>query len=114
MHSDLFVTESNYDITFNSDCDGAESSDKLRELCSQLLIWQQKHNIPDNSLENLLKLINSNLITKTIIPVRTSLYAIRKVVDLQRNEFERSTVCPECRTVYTMEEAPATNFRGEK
>lgn len=82
-----------------------------------VLAWQYKNYVSDNAIEQLLKFVQQLLfcigelikdhtelciVLATNIP--TSLYSARKLLKIDRDNFQQYVVCPKCTKLYQMDE----------
>ena len=96
----------------------------IQWLCFFLIYWQLACHISDNGLEWLLRffyqflsIINCNIgspfLHELLAIFPTSVYLLRKLISLDRDNFTKYVVCPRCHKLYNMNECTKTNGRGE-
>ncbi|KAJ8315783.1 hypothetical protein KUTeg_007933, partial [Tegillarca granosa] len=80
-----------------------------------ILYWQSVCHVSDNGIEWLLRFlfqffnilslkVNHGLLTEFIMIFPTSMYMLRKLMTLDRDNFERFVVCRECFTTYRLDD----------
>lgn len=96
--------------------DKSEQSDKdagssISFLSSALLKWQTIYSVSDRCILSLFKIIKtllstlnvvirSDLLSEIIEGIPMTLYSARKIIDLDRDDFEQFMTCPDCYSVY--------------
>ena len=92
-----------------------------------VLIWQFKNYISDNAIEQLLKFakdflsciagalkphMNVELILMLASNIPRTLYSARKLLNIDRNSFERYVVCPKCTKLYDIDNTLHNDGQG--
>ena len=96
----------------------------IQWMCFFLTYWQLACRISDNGLEWLLcfyfrflEVINcqvdSVFLRELLVVFPTSMYMVRKLISLDRDNFTKYIACPKCKHLYTMEQCTRRNCRGE-
>ena len=93
-----------------------QANSKLVEFIKSLLIWQNKYSLSDSCLLALIYLIKVFLTSLNIIvgseflnhfieELPDTMYSARKLVDLDRDDFEQYVVCCDCYSIYDRKDA---------
>ena len=93
-----------------------------RVLFLSLIFWQKISGVSDRALTLLLNIVIAFLglvafqldvrVLKTLVgKLSSSLYAIRKYLNLDRDDFDRFAVCPKCHHIYNIASCTANNIR---
>ena len=96
----------------------------IQWLCFFLIYWQLVCHISDNGLECLLcffyqflQVINCSIdsifLKELLVIFPTSVYMVRKVICLDRDDFTKYAVCLKCKKLYTLDECTVKNGISE-
>ena len=86
-----------------------QANSKLVEFIKSLLIWQNKYSLSDSCLLALIYLVfltslniivGSEFLNHFIEELPGTMYSARKLVDLDRDDFEQFIVCCDCYSIY--------------
>ena len=94
----------------------------IQWMCFFMIYWQLVCHISDNGLEWLLsfiyqflKIINANInsvfLKEILVVFPTSMYMLRKVIKLDRDNFTKYVACPKCKALYKLEQCTRKNAR---
>ena len=111
----------------NEQCCG-EFRKLIEDYCQYLMKWQYRYKISDAAITELFKFIEAFLWMCTMFGVFTvknkavgflswipnSLYKARKLLKLNRDDFDKYVPCPKCDTIYQYDRFYTTNSLGRK
>ena len=94
----------------------------IQWMCFFVIYWQLVCLISDNGLEWLLsfiyqflQVINSNIdsvfIKEILVLFPTTMYMIRKLIKLHRDNFTKYVACPKCKALYELDQCTKKNTR---
>ena len=93
-----------------------QGNSKLVEFIKSLLIWQNKYSLSDSCLLALIYsikvfltslniIVGSEFLNHFIEELPDTMYSARKLVDLDRDDFEQYVVCCDCYSIYDRKDA---------
>ena len=92
-------------------------------LCFFIVYWQLMSHVSDNGLEWLLSFIYQflrviNLTVESVLKhilvmFPTTMYMVRKLIRIDRDNFTKYVACPKCKFLYQLHECTKKNNRGE-